>query len=440
MANKSTKTNSGSWLPTVTEFGLDSGLKGIFIDIPNAQSMLLEISFRAGTYLCPDDKPDLSHFLEHLLLGANEDYPSRESFSRAIYAKGGYRNASTGSYNVRYHFLAPDFDWLRTLGLMMAAVSKPSFLPSEFASEKQAIREEHRRSLDDHLRVIRLGTNRAMGKVSFGPDELLDSLDSISVDNLKDYYRQTYTLSNARVILSGHLPADRQQMVKQKLSGLSLPVGAGRPAMPSEELVGAGMVVRKNAVVKTTHYQLSFSNESLVLDPVEELAMYLLGVAWLRPDGRVYGQARDQGLIYGIHGGVRSTATSSFFPLFGQASSDNLEPLIDLILTEIERLLVGDLSDNEIDDFKDYMRGSFQIDHVSPQSWAGYYRNHYLDRGLLLPADYQSRLGLVNKDMVLGLAQKIFGSFDWTLGLLGDVPEETRKQIETKLNRRKASK
>ena len=103
-------------LPSVTEFGLESGLGGIFIDVPNSQSMLLEISFRAGRYLCPKDKPELPHFLEHLILKANKGYPSQAEFSQAVSAKGAYMNAGTNPYNVRYFFLTPDFDWQRVLG------------------------------------------------------------------------------------------------------------------------------------------------------------------------------------------------------------------------------------------------------------------------------------------------------------------------------------
>ena len=117
-------------------------------------------------------------------------------------------------------------------------------------------------------------------------------------------------------------------------------------------------------------------------------------------------------------------------------SPDKFEPLLDLILGEVDRLLDGELSDDEIISGKDYRRGQFQLSPFIPESWAAYYRGHYLDREQLLPADYQSRLESASRDKVINLARQIFESGDWTLGVLGDLPKETRNRIEAKLNRR----
>ena len=74
----------------------------------------------------------------------------------------------------------------------------------------------------------------------------------------------------------------------------------------------------------------------------------------------------------------------------------------------------------------------------SPAWWAGFQRERYLDDKELVSFDYRSRLEPIDKDLVLDTARKLFESFDWTLGLLGDVPEETRSRIEAKLNQRKS--
>ena len=426
-------------LPLVTEFGLESGLGGVFIDAPNSQSMLLEISFRAGRYLCPKDKPEISHFLEHLVIGANRDYPSQAEFSRAVLAKGAYSNAFTGIYNIRYVFLAPDFDWQRILGLMLTSVSQPLFLPDEFESERKVIHQEHKLRLDDHSRVIGRLTNKQTGFLSVTHEECLACLGSIDIDDLKDYHNQTHTLSNARLVIAGYLPQGRQDLIKQKLSGLSLPVGDGRSPMPPEELKGVGLVYMENASVETVHYRLLLVRKGLALEPQDEIALSLLINLWFKGhNSRIFGQARTQGLVYSIGGGFNSTTTSSCFTFAGQVSPDKFESLLDLVLAEIDRLLAGDLSDEEIDRGKDYLRGQFQLRSFTPESWADYCRTHYLDRELLLPVDYPPRLESVGKGRVVDLARQIFTAGDWTLGLLGNIPEDVRQRLETKLNQRKA--
>ena len=258
---------SGPQLPVATKFALSSGLEGLLINVPDSRSMMMEIVFRAGYYFCPKDKPDLAHFLEHLVCKANEDYPSQAEFSRSISAKGGQRNASTGTCDVRYFFLAPDLDWSRLFDLMLTAISKPLFLPGEFESEREVVRQEHKKRQDNRQLRISLAVNQQSGYYLIDPNRLLACLDSITLEDIKGYYHQTHTLNNARVIVSGNLPLERQQLIKQKLGDLDLPVGGGRPELPLEKLKGAGLIYQEDNEASTIHYQLSFSREGLVLSP-----------------------------------------------------------------------------------------------------------------------------------------------------------------------------
>ena len=444
--DNSTKNTVGSvgklsqlQLPVASEFGLSGGLEGLLIDAPNSQSMLMEIIFRAGDYLCPKDKPDLAHFLEHLVIKANRDYPSQAEFNRAISAKGGQRNASTGIDNVCYFFSAPDFDWSRMFDLMLTAVSRPLFLPVEFESEKRVVRQEHKRRLDNRQLKISLAADQQSGYHLTDPNQRLACLDSITLEDVIDYYRQTHTLSNARVIVSGNLPPKRQQLIKQKLEGLDLPVGSGRPKLPPGKLKGAGLVYQEDSEANTVYYQLSFLSGGLVLSPDQSLSLALLRNLWMsNNDSRIYGQARERGLIYHISGGFDSTDTSVHFDFSGQVNLDKLEELIDLVLAEVDRLLAGDLSEAEVDRHKEYALGIFQMVPSEPGRWARYQRGRYLVGKGLVPFDYGFRLESIDKDLIIDTARRIFESFDWTLGLLGNIPEDVRRRLETKLNQRKA--
>ena len=68
---------------TAQEVTLKNGAKGLFIHVPGATVMSMEINFRAGDFLCPEDKWETAHLMEHLLLGANEQIPRARAFHRA---------------------------------------------------------------------------------------------------------------------------------------------------------------------------------------------------------------------------------------------------------------------------------------------------------------------------------------------------------------------
>ncbi len=440
-AKKSSSQNDDRQIPSVSEFKLANGVEGVFIDIPNCPAMSFEIAFRAGYYLCPEDKPDLAHFLEHLVLMANEDHPSNLDFSRAIQINGGSRNAETGPVSLCYSFYGPDFDWSRLFDLMLVAVSKPLFLSSEFDSERQVVRQEHKIYLDDRMRRLEQITLRRLGHPLARSDECLACLDSISIEDIKSYHRQTHTLSNSQLLLAGHLPESRRELIKQKLSSLDLPKGDGRPTRPHKRLAGAGLIYEPEPEAETAHCFLSLTEGNLVLNSQEFSALSLIcSILMSGDDSWIYGYARDKGLIYHMANYFESLAGSVHFDLLGQTDPSKLEQLFDLILAAIDRLMAGDFPDDEVDYHKSYNIGRSQVNYLGPRRWLDYLRGEYLGLDLILPVDHREHLGSVDKGQIVALARKLFGSFDWTLGLLGDVPEETRNRIEAKFNRRKAGK
>ena len=427
--------------PSTSQFELDNGVSGLFIDIPGSPAMAFEACFRAGDYLCPKDKPDLAHFLEHLVLMANEDYPTQQDFARAVQAYGGYTNAHTGSINVSYEFDAPDFDWFRTLGLLLTAISKPLFLPAEFDSEKSVVRQEHNGHIDSSERRASELAIRAMGYPTARADECLACLDLIGHDDVREYHRQTHTLSNLRFIIAGHLPPERRDSIKQKLTTLDMPRGDGLSKLPPLPFSGAGLVYESRSEVKTAGHCLGFANHGLVLTPEEEVAMKLLhNILLFGDDSWIYGRARRSGLIYSLFGYCGQIAGSTNFEFSGQLSPENLDPLVDIILAAIDRLLVGDLSERDVEYHKNHAVGSHQRRSLTPRFWIRYFRDDYFDRELILSTDYRSLVEAVDRNQIVSVGQKMFGSFDWTLGLLGNVPEEARNRIEAKFNRRKAGK
>ena len=425
-----------SWLPAVTDFRLPNGVGGLFIDMPNCPAFSFRAIFRAGDYLCPEDKPDLAHFLEHLVLGANKNYSSQAEFWRAIIANGGKCNAFTGSVYIKYEFDTPDFDWDRMLDLAISAISQPLFLPSEFASEKDVVRNEHRLYLDDPRLKITSTVERQMGLPSPHPDDRLAGLDSTVIEDIHSYYRRTHTLGNARFIFAGQLPLDRQQLIKQKLATLELPDG-DQPNLPNKPLRGDGLFYEPKADAATVAYDLSLTTGDLPLDPSTSATWQIIYYLLFHGDHSwIFGAARQRGLVYGIQGYIHDFGPSTIYSFAGQVKADNLKPLLDLILAAIDRLLVGDLSDSDFDYQKNAFVGANQMHYMLPDSWISQFYGHYVDCDLIVPVDWGTVVESVTKSQLIDTANKMFGQFDWTWGLLGDVPLSIRQEIEIRLNSR----
>src|ERR1700716_1539517 len=127
---------------TVSEIDLPNGAKGLLIHIPDANVMTFDINFRAGEYLVPKKKWEVPHLMEHMLLGANELIPKARDFQAEIEKNGAYSNATTSVYDIAYEAECADFEWDRTLGMLLVAITKPLFLEEEFKAEYGNVQEE----------------------------------------------------------------------------------------------------------------------------------------------------------------------------------------------------------------------------------------------------------------------------------------------------------
>ena len=441
-----TRTNQASTssnLPTATEISASNGPKALLIDIPDCPAMKLELSFRAGEAFCPPEKPELAHFLEHLVAMSNQRYRSQREFEQAVRLNGGWTNAWTEKFNLWYDFNAPDDDWQRMLNLLLLTASQPLFSPIEFETEKEVVRQELEEYRDGRWKLLYGDVEQATGFASARLGHRIDCLADTSLEDAKAHYKKTHSADNCRLIVAGHLPSERQQLIKRRLEDLNLPAGnqIGRFGLPAERLSGAGLVYLPDDSARTVYLDLFFVNDRPLTDLAEfdnlEILWALLAGEF---DSRIHGQARDRGLIYLIEGEFGSTGASSYGHFCCQASPDNLDSLVDLIQTEIDRLLAADLPAGEVDSTKARLIGGFSLDHLTPASWNAYYRGYYLDYDRIAPVDYSARLARVDRESILSLAGQIFGPADWTLGLLGRVPAATRQRLEARLNRNRKSK
>jgi predicted Zn-dependent peptidase len=72
---------------TVEEIILTNGAKGLLVHIPDATVMDVYINFRAGEYLVERKKWETPHLMEHVLLGANDEFPRARDFQAEVEKK-----------------------------------------------------------------------------------------------------------------------------------------------------------------------------------------------------------------------------------------------------------------------------------------------------------------------------------------------------------------
>jgi predicted Zn-dependent peptidase len=219
---------------SVSELTLKNGLKGLLIHIPDAQVMTFDLNFRAGEYLVDPKKWEVPHLMEHILLGANQQFPRARDFQAEIEKNGAYSNASTSVYDITYEAECADFEWERILELLLVSITEPLFLKEEFLAEFGNVREELTARANNHFRHLSLALRESYGFLAKTDQERLRLMKNVHLKDIRAHYESTHTSSNMRFVIAGNITPKRRETIESWLANVNLPRGTGRIDLPDE--------------------------------------------------------------------------------------------------------------------------------------------------------------------------------------------------------------
>lgn len=419
---------------SVTEINLKNGAKGLVVQVPDAQVVNLEINFRAGEYLVDPKKWEVPHLMEHILLGANELYPKARLFQAEIEKNGAYTNASTGIYDIIYEAECADFEWQRVLELLLVAIAKPLFLESEFRAEYGNVREELISRANNHFRRLSLTMRQQTGFLAKTDKERLKLMKNVELEDIPAHWRRTHVTNNLRFVIGGNFLPARLRQLKQLLEGLELPRGR-RFVLPTErpQRLDQPVQIRNRTVDNLYIYVDTFLKRRL--GEPEEDALNLANTMLTETlYSKILGTARERGLIYDMTSGVSLPKDSTNWWFGAQVSPDNVSALLDIVVAEIKKLLVGELAEADIEAAKQYSLGRFQRSaQTVGGTVSGYSSRYFFDEVIDDYYQVPDRIRSVTKAAITDAAQAMFSQNLWAFGALGRAPKEFVDQLHQQL-------
>lgn len=282
---------------------LDNRLRVLTAAMPHSTSVSMTVSVGAGSRYEPDELAGLSHFLEHLPFKGTENWPTARLVSEAIEGVGGMLNASTDREITVFWCKVARLHFRQAFAVLLDLLLNPLLDPEEMEKEREVIQEELRMTYDypshrvDLLIDELLWPEQAMGRDVGGT---ADSVNRISVDDVREYMRRQYNPANAVVTVAGNVDHDQvveltRQATEGWLPGDSLdwePVAADRRAGP------VARVEPKRA--DQSHICLGLPGISLT-DPDRYAFLVLNGILGDGMSSRLFLNLREnQGLAYDV--------------------------------------------------------------------------------------------------------------------------------------------
>ncbi len=203
----------------VSEYRLDNGLKLIVREDHRAPVVISQVWYKVGSSYEYNGATGLSHVLEHMMFkGTNKLEPGE--FSRIIAANGGRENAFTSRDYTAYFQRLEKTRLKVSFELEADRMRGLQLTDEEFQKEVRVVMEERRLRTEDKPESFTYEQFNATAQLTSPYRNpvigWMADLESMTVDDLKDWYRRWYAPNNATVVVSGDVEPEAVYRLAKK--------------------------------------------------------------------------------------------------------------------------------------------------------------------------------------------------------------------------------
>jgi len=254
---------------SVTVHELDNGMRVLVKEDHRAPVAISMVWYNVGSGHEYGGITGISHVLEHMMFKGTAKYPAGK-FSSIIAENGGQENAFTSyDFTAYYQFLASDR--LETAFKLESDRMRNLTLPEdEFLKEVEVVKEERRLRTEDNPTALTDEQFRAAAWVNSPYHNpvigWMADLDALTIDDLKDWYRQWYAPNNALLVVVGDVNSEEVIKLAEKYFGRHKPekISQVKPQLESEQKGERRIVVKAPAELPymTMGYKVPVVNQA----------------------------------------------------------------------------------------------------------------------------------------------------------------------------------
>lgn len=347
---------------------LSNGLTIIGEEIPYLKSITLGVWVNAGSRIENEELGGISHFIEHMLFKGTKNRTSKEIAS-TIDNLGGQINAFTSKECTCYYVKLLDEHIDIGIDILSDMFLNPLFDEKDIDKERQVIIEELKMYEDSpedlvyDLLMEGIYKTDALGMNIIGTEE---SLYNMNRNTIKDYFNKYYVASNSAISISGNFKFEEMvKLIESKFKDLAM----GNVDIKITEPEFHPCFIARNK--DTEQVNLAISLKAIPLEYREDA--YALSIINNIFGGsissRLFQNIREnKGLVYSIYSAPSLYRKSGELGIYASMSNENLKKVYNLVLEEIDNLRQNHLTDKEIKESKEQLKGSYILGLESTSS------------------------------------------------------------------------
>ena len=406
---------------------LENGLTIIGEEIPYVKSISLGVWINAGSRIEDEEISGVSHFIEHMLFKGTRNRTSKQIASE-IDNLGGQINAFTSKECTCYYVKLLDSHIDIGIDVLSDMILNSKFNEDDLDKERSVIIEELKMYEDSpedlayDLLTENIYKHDPLGMNIIGTEE---SLNRLKREKLLDYFNKYYVPNNSVIAISGNFNFDE---IINKI----------------EEKFKVWKKRDVNVDIKKAEFKSCFLTKNKDIEQVN-LAMSLEAVP-LENDKEVYALAvintvfggsissrlfqkirEEKGLVYSIYSSQSLYRKCGELGIFASMSNEHLKEVYESIIEEIKIMKKYYLTDQEIKESKEQLKGSYILGLESTSS-----RMMSIGRSLLLNNKVESTddilksIDNVDRETVKIVIDKIFNLDKLGVCIVGRDVEENK--------------
>ncbi len=341
------------------KFTLKNGITVLFEHKPTA-SVAVELLVKTGSNNEAKSLRGVSHVIEHMLFEGTKKRKNSREIANLIEKIGGELNAYTSSERTGFYIKVLNRHFALAVDVLADILQNPLFRPKDLAKEKKIILKEID-VVNDEPRYYQwilfqktLYEKHPARNPPYGSKETVSRLTRKEVLN---YYHQYYHPSNLIISVVGEVTGVKALLEKKftfKGHGLCSSVFSEGPNCGAKEkhekreVVNSYMVYGFKAVPRN-------HPDSYALDVINS-------ITGRGQSGTLFQEIRAKhGLAYEVNTQYAAEKDFGYFAVYLSTDKKNISKIKLLIQQQLKKLL--QVTENELQEAKDYLEGSFSLDN-----------------------------------------------------------------------------
>lgn len=350
----------------INKYTCKNGVRIVLEQIPTVRSVAIGVWIGTGSRNETEQNNGISHFLEHMFFKGTTTRTAKE-IAEAFDSIGGQVNAFTSKEYTCYYAKVLDEHASFALEMLADMFFHSTFVDEELQKERNVVLEEIKMYEDTPDDIVHdllskaCYANHPLGYPILGTEE---TLRTFTGDSLRGYMADYYTPDRVVISVAGNVDESFIQKVESYFGFFT----AKRKASESPAPLFQPQKLARQKETEQAHLCIGF-NGLPVGHPDIYTLIVLNNILGGSMSSRLFQEVREQrGLAYSVFSYHSSYQDSGLLAIYAGTGNNQLDLLFETIQETIEKLKEDGITEKELKNSKEQMKGSLMLGLESTNS------------------------------------------------------------------------